>query len=201
MTYNETWSPTYATNNGQWDTKGNHFTISSSYMSSNATDAGICIADPPAHFYLAVGAPNTSTPTTGYLDLVDPDGEGCYFAASVPAANASASVFSIDSKGRLADANGVFLAEYTGPGATSNEVFFDTPSLSADTTGTLYNYGTCGVSWSAADQRQEVKCRIGSDDTFFRCPGDEYLVFSAKGKDAIVGCTEVALVAVDAVRK
>lgn len=39
--YNETWASTYATNDGQW--RGDdHYTIRSSYISSNATDPGLC---------------------------------------------------------------------------------------------------------------------------------------------------------------
>jgi len=189
-TYNQTWPATYANNNGQWDSQGNHYTISSSYMSSNATAPGVCIPDPPTSFYLEVG--NSSS----YLDLVDPDGEGCYFAASV--SQAGASVFTIDSKGHLSDASAVYLAEYNGVGATPDEVFFDTPSLSL--APTMYTYGTCSIKWSAANQRQEVSCAVGHDDTFFTCPSETagYLVLSYAGSAVAAGCTPVTLVAVAA---
>jgi hypothetical protein len=39
--YNQTWDPSYATNDGQW--RGNdHYTIQNSYIASNATNPGIC---------------------------------------------------------------------------------------------------------------------------------------------------------------
>lgn len=41
--YNETWNATYATNVGQYDSKGNHYTISYSYTASNASSAGVCV--------------------------------------------------------------------------------------------------------------------------------------------------------------
>lgn len=40
--YNETWAPSYATNNGQYDQQGNHYTVGFSYSSSNATNPGTC---------------------------------------------------------------------------------------------------------------------------------------------------------------
>lgn len=40
--YNETWSNSYATNFGQYDQSGNHYTIMDSYSSSNSTNPGIC---------------------------------------------------------------------------------------------------------------------------------------------------------------
>jgi len=44
--YNETWGPAYATNFGQYDASGNHYTIESSYSSSNATKPGVCTPSP-----------------------------------------------------------------------------------------------------------------------------------------------------------
>lgn len=40
--YNETWSPSYATNVGQW--RGNdHYTVQYSYSFSNTTAPGTCV--------------------------------------------------------------------------------------------------------------------------------------------------------------
>jgi len=41
--YTQSWNTTYAVNNGNYDGAGNHYTIASSYMSSNTTDAGVCV--------------------------------------------------------------------------------------------------------------------------------------------------------------
>lgn len=41
--YNETWSAAYATNVGQYDSAGNHYTIENSYAVSNGTNPGVCV--------------------------------------------------------------------------------------------------------------------------------------------------------------
>lgn len=189
MTYNQTWDTSYANNNGQWDGQGNHYTISSSYMSSNATNAGYCSPDPPSNFYLEVD--NSGS----YLDLVDPDGEGCYFADPISGNPAGGPVFAIDSQGHLYNSQGIYLAEFTGEGATPDEVFFDTPSLNKYPG--MYNYGTCSINWSRANQRQEVSCAVGQDNTFFTCPSSTtgFLVLSYVGSTVSAGCTPVTLVA------
>lgn len=40
--YTETWSTSYAINTGNYDAANNHYTIASSYASSNTTDPGVC---------------------------------------------------------------------------------------------------------------------------------------------------------------
>jgi len=193
MTYNQTWDTSYANNNGQWDGQGNHYTISSSYMSSNATAPGVCIPyppPPPSSFNLEIGNSDT------YLSLVDPDGLGCYFASNVPSRK-DADVFTIDQNGVLSNNHAVYLAEFSGEGATPDEVFFDDKSIADD--HTEFTYGDCSISWSEANQRQEVACVDGQDNTFFTCPSetDGYLVFSYVGSTVSAGCTPVTLVAVD----
>jgi len=41
--YNQTWESSYATNDGQWDQAGNHYTVGYSYAVSNAADPGTCV--------------------------------------------------------------------------------------------------------------------------------------------------------------
>lgn len=40
--YASSWDASYATNNGQYDNEGNHYTISYSYSFTNSTNAGVC---------------------------------------------------------------------------------------------------------------------------------------------------------------
>lgn len=40
--YNQTWDASYATNAGQYDGAGNHYTVGFSHISSNATCPGVC---------------------------------------------------------------------------------------------------------------------------------------------------------------
>jgi len=73
--YNETWNKTWATNNGQYDGAGNHYTIANSYISSNATNPGICTPAPtctPAPFDL----PGPSIATCSYSSDGDSYGGG-----------------------------------------------------------------------------------------------------------------------------
>jgi len=58
--YNETWSATYATNVGQYDSSGNHYTIQDSYSSSNATNPGVCVPRPTCGAQYCKTAPPAS---------------------------------------------------------------------------------------------------------------------------------------------
>jgi len=66
--YNETWSATFATNFGQYDSQGNHFTILDSYSSSNTTDPGVCKPQPTCAAQYCKTAPAATFAVTASAD-------------------------------------------------------------------------------------------------------------------------------------
>lgn len=58
--YNETWNATYATNVGQYDSSGSHYTIDYSYAVSNASSPGVCTPLPTCGAQYCKAAPAPS---------------------------------------------------------------------------------------------------------------------------------------------